>query len=50
MQAPLCGGRLWLGGEAMHEAYSGYLQGALLSGRERAERIIAHARAAAHTG
>ena len=40
LQAPLCDGRVWLGGEAIHEAYSGYLQGALLSGRDRAQRIV----------
>ena len=39
LQRPLCEGRVWFAGEATHERYSGYLQGAWLSGRETADRI-----------
>lgn len=41
LHRPLCGGRVFLGGEAMQPDYSGYLQGALLSGREAAGRAAA---------
>ncbi|XP_078000050.1 uncharacterized protein LOC144452772 [Glandiceps talaboti] len=35
------GGRLYFAGEATHEKYNGYLQGAYLTGRDRASEIIA---------
>ena len=41
LQQPMHGGRVWLAGEAIHERYSGYLHGALLSGREVAARVHA---------
>ena len=39
-QKPLHGGRVWLAGEATHARYSGYLQGAYLSGKEAVARMI----------
>lgn len=39
LQRPVADGRLWFGGEACHERYSGYLQGAFLSGSETADRM-----------
>jgi len=39
LQAPACEGRLWLAGEAVHARYSGYLQGAYLSGEEVGRRV-----------
>ena len=41
LQAPACEGRLWLAGEAVHARYSGYLQGAYLSGEEVGGRVAA---------
>ena len=41
MQRPVSHGRVWLAGEAWHPRYSGYLQGALCSGTEVAERMAA---------
>ena len=41
LQAPACEGRLWLAGEAVHARYSGYLQGAYLSGEEVGGRVVA---------
>ena len=40
LQAPACEGRLWLAGEAVHARYSGYLQGAYLSGEEVGGRVV----------
>ena len=40
LQQPVCAGRVWLAGEACHPAYSGFLHGAILSGRETAARVV----------
>jgi polyamine oxidase len=41
LQEPLWDdGRLWLAGEACHPLFSGYLHGALLSGRDTARRVL----------
>lgn len=39
LQLPVAGETVWFAGEAVHPRYSGYLQGAYLSGQETATRL-----------